>query len=110
MQERRRAPPGTVLAAFQPAFGSEGPVGPPAHVAPALQDEACQCRALADQARQEARGSGKPQNNGNLASIGHGGALNPRAERLPRGPPRTVHALVLVVAHKAPVSYYRTNI
>jgi hypothetical protein len=41
MQKRRRTPTGTILAALQATLVAESPVGPPAQMTPALQNEAC---------------------------------------------------------------------
>jgi hypothetical protein len=109
MQERRRTPAGPVLAALQTTLVAESPSGPPAHVTPALENKARQGGSLANLVEQEVCGPGKPVKDGYLAAAGNGIALGPRTERAPEIPRRIVHAFVYDVAHKEPVSNYKTN-
>jgi hypothetical protein len=103
IQERRRTPAGTVLAALQTTLVAESPVGPPAHATPALQNKGRQDGCLANQVEQEVRGPGKSVKDGYPAAEGNGVARRPRAKLAPETP-------IFDVAHNEPVSNYRTTI
>jgi hypothetical protein len=110
MQERRRSPASQVLATFHTTPVPESSVGPPAHVAPELQNKARQSRRSADQVWQDVHGSGKPVKDRYLTPIGNGGAPGPPPKRTTSAPHRPTQFVVYDVAHEAIVSSYRTNI
>jgi hypothetical protein len=103
IQERRRTPAGTVLAALQATLVAQSPVGPPAHAAPALQNKGRQDGNLANQVEQEVRGPGKSVKGGYPAAERNAIARRPRAKLAPETP-------IYDVAHNEPVSNYRTTI